>query len=630
MCLALFFVAAYARPALFKLTRSKWGAYMAIHVDFEPIGRRGKGPAGQTLLDYARQLGVDLVNLCGGAGSCGRCVVQIVEGPIPAPTPADEARFTPEQLAAGYRLACRMVPVGDCTVRVPPASLSAPQRTQVEGEEIPVAPEPLVETCSIILSPPSLACMADAERLIDALVQQAGCTAVQVDLGLLRRLSPQLRHAGWQGRAVVRDGQVVALLPSAAKPLGLAVDLGTTKIAAYLVALETGQTLAARGMMNPQIAYGEDVVARMILACRDPAQSARLQELVAETLNTAVTEMVAEVGATVEEVVEAVVVANTAMHHLFLHLPVEQLAKAPYVPAVQSALDVRARDVDLNLAPGAYVHLLPNVAGYVGADHVAMALASGLASAQGVVLALDIGTNTEVCLVNRGALTSVSCASGPAFEGAHIKHGMRAATGAIERVRLVDHQIEYQTIGDAPPVGLCGSGILDSLAELYRAGIVDAGGRLGDHPRVLTNDGDGVREFVLVSEKERGGQPAITVTQKDIRELQLAKGAMRAGVQILLESQGISEREIDQVIIAGAFGSYIDVSSAIAIGMLPALPVDRFRQVGNAAGMGAKMALVSRAKRSEAQMIARRIGYIELARHPRFTRTFAQAMYLGE
>jgi uncharacterized 2Fe-2S/4Fe-4S cluster protein (DUF4445 family) len=256
-----------------------------------------------------------------------------------------------------------------------------------------------------------------------------------------------------------------------------------------------------------------------------------------------------------------------------------------------------------------------------------MLLATGMAQREGVVLAIDIGTNTEVCLAEHGRLTSLSCASGPAFEGAHIKHGMRAAHGAIEHLRMVDGHIEYQTIGGGPPVGLCGSGILDTLAQLYLAGVVSHGGRMGEHPRVR---GEGAqREFVLVGEDESDdGRPAITLTQKDVRELQLAKGAMRTGINVLLETNGLTADEIDRVIIAGAFGTYIDVASAIAIGMLPRLPLDRFRQVGNAAGMGAKLALISRSKRAEAQALASRIGYIELATAPQFARTFTQAMYI--
>jgi uncharacterized 2Fe-2S/4Fe-4S cluster protein (DUF4445 family) len=543
-------------------------------------------------------------------------------------------------------------------VRVPPESLTAPQRTQVEGEEIPAAIEPPVRAYAVTVPPPTLDDLrADAERLQAALAEQHGVAAAAVDLAVLRELSPRLREGQWWASVAVREplaagrapmpgeptvwaplrqeAEIVAVGRPAARTLGLAVDLGTTKIAAYLVDLETGHTLASQGMMNPQIAYGEDVVARLSLAMRAPADAQRMQALVVEALNQALTGMCAVVGIAPEETVEAVVVGNTAMHHLFLGLPVEQLARAPYVPAVSSALEVRARDVGLHMAAGGYVHLLPNIAGYVGADHVAMLLATEMHRAAGVVLALDIGTNTEVCLANHGRLTSLSCASGPAFEGAHIRHGMRAADGAIEHLRLVGDRVEYQTIGGAPPVGLCGSGILDTLAQLYQAGVVDVRGRMGEHPRV--HDVEGVREFVVVDADERptagagtnDRRLAITFTQKDVRELQLAKGAMRAGIDVLLAENDLVAAEIDRVIIAGAFGTYIDVSSAMAIGMLPRLPLDRFRQVGNAAGMGAKLALLSRTRRLEAEVLARRVDYIELALVTGFSRVFARAMYLG-
>jgi len=604
-------------------------------VDFEPVGRRGECPAGLTLLDCARQLGVDLANLCGGSGNCGRCVVQIMAGAVSEPAPGESEFLSPEQLAEGYRLACRAIPLENCKVRVPPESLTAPQRTQVEGEEISVSPEPVVQVYRVTLSPPSLEDLrADAERLLDALAEHHGVTGTTVDLTVLRHLSPRLRASNWQVLVAVRDGEIVALLPPDAQPLGLAVDLGTTKIAAYLVDLETGQTLASQGQMNPQIAYGEDVIARLAFAQEDPSQATLLQELTAGAMDKAAAEMCGRIGAEPSHIVDAVVVGNTAMHHLFVGLPSEQLARAPYVPAIASALDIKARDLGLHFAPGACVHLLSNVAGYVGADHVAMLLAIEISQAHGVVLAIDIGTNTEVCLANHGRFTSLSCASGPAFEGAHIKHGMRAADGAIERLRLVGEKVEYQTIGGVPPVGLCGSGILDALAQLYQAGVLNASGRMGDHPRVRKLDdahqSHGKCEFVLVDPVEGSDRsPAITFTQKDVRQLQLAKGAMRTGINVLLETNGLTADDIDQVIIAGAFGTYIDVSSAMSVGMLPRLPLDRFRQVGNAAGMGAKLALVSKSKRAEARTLAQRVGYVELATNPQFAKTFAQAMYLG-
>jgi uncharacterized 2Fe-2S/4Fe-4S cluster protein (DUF4445 family) len=347
-----------------------------------------------------------------------------------------------------------------------------------------------------------------------------------------------------------------------------------------------------------------------------------------EAINELCSDLCNEAGAKPEEIVEAVVVGNTAMHHLFLRLPVKQLALSPFVPATSRALETRAGELGLNIAPGAYIHLLPNIAGFVGADHVSMLLATDAWQARKTTVALDIGTNTEVSLIYKGKITTTSCASGPAFEGGHIKYGMRASTGAIERLRIDGDKIYYQTIDGASPVGICGSGILDALAQLYVTEIIDEGGRIIDNrPRVRTYKGQ--HEFILVSKEQRKGKPAITITQSDVRELQLAKAAIRTGIQILLETSGCAEDDIKQVIIAGAFGTYIDISSAVAIGMLPPLPLNRFRQVGNAAGMGAKMALISLKSRAKAQAVISRVSYIELASSPGFQPTFIQANYLG-
>ena len=601
---------------------------MTVYIDFEPVGRRGECPEGISLLDCARQLGVELVNFCGGAGSCGRCIVQVLSGDVSKPTSGEIECLTAKKVAAGYRLACRAIPLGDCKVRVPPESLTTPQRTQVEGEQTPVTPEPLVQSYLVELQAPSLHDLqADAGQLLDSLAQQIDAPATRFDITTLQDISPRLRSENWRLRVATRGDEVISILSPAARTLGLAVDLGTTKVAAYVLDLETGQTLGAEGLMNPQIAYGEDVIARMAYANQGPAEAERMQSLIIVALNETVARMCADIDARPDEIVDAVVVGNTAMHHLFLRAPVRQLAAVPYVPAIASALDVKARDIGLRIAPGAYVHTLPNIAGYVGADHVAMMLATGITQAEGVVLALDIGTNTEVCLANRGRLTTLSCASGPAFEGAHISHGMRAAHGAIEHLLIAGDQVTYQTIGGGPPVGLCGSGILDTLAQLHGAGILDRRGRLANHPRVQGNAR--LREFVIIGEAERqDGNQTISFTQNDVRELLLAKGAMRTGIDVLLEVNALVPNHIDQVIIAGAFGSYIDVASAIAIGMLPDLPLERFRQVGNAAGMGAKLALISRQKRAEAQSIAGRVEYIELATFPQFARRFAHAMYL--
>jgi uncharacterized 2Fe-2S/4Fe-4S cluster protein (DUF4445 family) len=459
--------------------------------------------------------------------------------------------------------------------------------------------------------------------------QQHKLQCTRIDIAALRTMSAQLRSWKWRGLAAVRNREVIAILPpKKSRQLGLAIDLGTTKVAGYLVDLSDGRTLAAKGIMNPQASYGEDIVSRITAAVRVPADRAALQKLAVGAINELCIDLCGEAGAKPEEILEAVIVGNTAMHHLFLRLPVDQLAVSPFVPAISQALEIKARELGLNIAPGAYVYLLPNIAGFVGADHVAMLLATGAWQAKKTTVALDIGTNTEVSLVYQGKILTTSCASGPAFEGAHIRHGMRAATGAIERLRIDGDRVRYQTIDGAPPVGICGSGTLDALAQLHAAKVIDEGGRMmANRPHIRAYKGR--REFMLVSKEERKGRPAITITQHDVRELQLAKAAIRTGIQILLDTVGCTQNDIRQVMLAGAFGTYIDISSAIAIGMLPPIPLRRFRQVGNAAGMGARLALISRRSRAQAQAVASRVDYVELGSSRGFQPIFTQASYLG-
>lgn len=592
-------------------------------IDFEPVGRRGEFSGEQSLLECARQLSVDLVSICGGVGSCEHCKVQVISGVVSKPSLEEEVTLSDEELEKGFRLACQTYPESDVKLHIPSESLTAPQRTQVEGLDIDVEPDPLVRGLEAYLVKPTLeAPLADAQNLWQALATQ-GAEAGTIDFQVQRTLSTRLRENDWHVNIALRGDEIVAVGPPATRWLGMAVDIGTTKVAGYLLDLESGKTLASKGLMNPQISYGEDVVSRIVAASKSPADSARLQALLVEALSQLATELSAEVDASPAEIVEAVVVGNTAIHHLFLGLPVRQLGLSPYVPATDSALDLKAREIGLQIAPGAYVHLLPNIAGYVGADHVAMLLATRLADTDGVTLAIDIGTNTEICLNHKGRMTSVSCASGPAFEGAHIKFGMRAALGAIEHVRFEKDLLEIQTIAGEPPVGICGSGLLDVVAQLRLKEIIQHSGKMDAHP--LIRNQNGKSEFVLA---ERPGLDDITLSQKDVRELQLAKAAIRVGIQALVEAEGLTESDLEKVIIAGAFGTFIDVKSAITIGMLPDLPLERFTQVGNAAGTGARLALISQKERRRAGQIARQDGYIELARIPNFSRKFAQATYL--
>ena len=608
---------------------------MAVRtIEFQPLGRRGRCRDDQSITDCARGLGIGINNICGGAGTCQSCKVRVTSGTVSEPTSSEREAFSPEELGAGWRLACQAHPRSDCTVAVPAESMTTPQRTQVEGLEVAAELELPVGTYDVRLEAPSLSDQqADADRLLEALRRQHEVHCRGVDIDVLRGLSPNLRSWEWHCQASVRSDEVVSVARCNGPQLGLAVDLGTTKIAGYLVDLGTGNTLAARGMMNPQIECGEDVVTRIGHITASTGGGAQMQALAVEALNRLIEELSSEAGTTPEAILEAVVVGNTALHHFLLGLPVAQLVVAPFIPAVSQSLDVKARDLGLGIASGAYVHLLPNVAGFVGADHVAMLLATGVWQDAGPLVALDIGTNTEVSLVHKGRITAASCASGPAFEGGHIRDGMRAAPGAIERLRIVADgtrggHVQYQTVDDAPPVGICGSGILDAMAQLYLNGIVTKEGRMtADHPLVRGNGRE--REFVLFGEDRQDGRHGVAITQRDIRELQLAKAAIRTGIQALLESNDCSEEEIKQVVIAGAFGSYIDISSAMDIGMLPVLPLERFRQVGNAAGAGARLALLSTRQRDQARALASGVGYLELGSSPGFMETFTEATYLG-
>lgn len=411
--------------------------------------------------------------------------------------------------------------------------------------------------------------------------------------------------------------------------LGLAVDLGTSKLAGYLVDLESGETLATAGAMNPQARFGEDVISRIAHVGRQPNGARELREAATLALEDILDELCTAAGAERSQIVEAVIVGNTAMHHLLLGLPVSQLGAAPFMPAAAQAMDLSPEQIGLRLEPGARVHLPPLLAGFVGSDHVAMLLATGLWKTKQTAAAIDIGTNTEITLAHGGRLLSCSCASGPALEGAHIRHGMRAGPGAIERVWIERGVVAVHTIAGAPAAGICGSGLVDAVAEMRAAGILDARGAADPRAPGLRSGKDGHGwEFVLVAATDDPGSREIVLTASDIRQLQLAKAAIRAGLQVLAQEAGVQEEMIEQVDVAGAFGSYLNIRSAVRLGMLPPLARGRFRQVGNAAGLGARQLLTGAEQRAAEEEIVRRMQYVELATHPEFAPAFVQAMQL--
>ena len=602
-------------------------------INFQPVGRRVVTNTQQTILNAAQDAGIALASICGGAGICDSCKIRLISGSLSEPTIEENALYSEIDLQAGFRLACQTYPLSDITIEIPPESLTAPQRLQIEGMENSIELDPPVVSIEIAIPEPSVTDLrADSVRVKDTLTENGIPGPIEIAIPMLETMSPLLRSIGWYGIMAMRRGALVAVLPIGSPILGLAVDVGTTKLAAYLCDLETGAILAKSGAMNPQTAFGEDVISRISYSNNIPNGHKVLQTRLIETLNTIIEELCtvaqkSNPSINTEQIVEAVVVGNTVMHHLFAGLPVHQLGVAPYVPSVSEPLELDAYHVRLNIARGAKIHLPSNIAGYVGADHVAMLLATGMDSANKTTIALDIGTNTEISLSYNNQLFSCSCASGPAFEGAHIQAGMRAAPGAIERVQMIQGKLRIQTIDNLAPIGICGSGILDAIACMREIGIIDHRGSFTS-TNFTVRKTDSKNEFVLVEHQSSGNGRNIVINRKDINEIQLAKGAIRTGIEVLLEFAGITADMVEDFIIAGAFGTYINIASAIQIGMFPSLPLNRFRQVGNAAGAGARQILLSMKLRHLAEDIARHSKYVELSNYPNFTDIFSKSLFL--
>jgi uncharacterized 2Fe-2S/4Fe-4S cluster protein (DUF4445 family) len=604
----------------------------SFEIDFEPVGKRVEVPPDTPLLDAARSAGIELASACGGEGHCGQCRVTVISGDVSPPIDAEKFILTELELRQGDRLACCAHALSDVKVNVPTRSLITNQRLQLTSEGGAGPVDPLIRDYSIAVPRPTLEDLrADAERIIDALREVHGLSGLTLSPPVISQLSTQARDYGWQMSVYVRDGVVVGIAPVDAAPVGMAVDLGTTKLAAYLVDLRTGEELAVTGRPNPQIGYGEDVISRLVFTKRSEGGGQVMSDLIRSALDEMLGALVEQAGVSRAQVADICIVGNTAMTHLLLGLPVGQLASAPYVAATNAPVDVLARDLELAAAPGAAVHILPCIGGFVGADHVAMILASDLDQTDKVTLGIDIGTNTEIALARPGEpfMSSVSCASGPAFEGAHISDGMRAAAGAIEAVHLTGESVELKTIDDAPAVGLCGSGIVDAIAELHRWGVINPRGRFDrESDRVRT--GRRGPEILLVPGDRSGSERDIAVTQEDVNEIQLAKGAIRAGLDVLLDVTGTAPEDVEEVLIAGAFGSFLDIQSALDMGLLPRYPNAVYKQVGNAAVLGAWQALISRHQRDRAHRIAENTHYIELTTHPSFRRAFALGMLFPE
>lgn len=603
-----------------------------IHtIRFEPWGVAVECSADQTLLDAARLAEIPVGAVCSGRGTCGKCLVRVLTDPAPPATEKERATVAAGALAKGWRLACMHAADRDLALEILPII------SHGKGEAPPLERSfemnPAVRRFAVTVERPNLERpIDDASNLLGALALQ-GVTNAAFDYTAAQTLSGALRGGEWRVAVSVRQAgrgtaEVIGVRPAAqaGRPLGLAVDLGTTNVATYLHALDDGTLLGVFGAANPLASYGADILSRLMYASRSPENGARLQRILVKSLNLLIDHATKTVGAEPLDIEEMTVVGNSGMHHLFLDLPAAQLIHAPYVPATSHALTLKARELGLTMAPGGDVYTPPLVGGFVGADLLAVALVTRIDRRPGVRLALDIGTNTELLLSVDGKLFSCSTASGPALEGAALRFGSVAAAGVVDRVWLNngDARFGYRTIRGKPAVGICGSGIVEALACMAQAGIFNASGRIqADKPGVLP-DPEGEHRFVLVPMEATALGEDLTISQHDVRAIQLAKGAIRGGMATLLAEHGLAESDLDEVLVAGAFGNHIGIEAAQAIGLYPAIPRERIRTIGNAAGAGAGLLLLSTDERREAEALASQINYLELARHKRFTRLFAE------
>lgn len=630
---------------------------MDYQVIFQPSGRRGRVEDGKNLLEASRELGVDIEAICGGAKKCGKCKVKIEEGFFEkfnidsrmsnlSPLQEEEKPFlTEEMINDNYRLACIARVCGDVLVFVPEEARGAKQVVLEHGKERTYNLDPAVSKYYVEMEPATLEDhRGDFERLRDALRQKYRLSGdMGIDFFVLLDLPNAVRDGNWCVTATVwNDREIIRVEPGLAEScVGLAIDIGTTTVAAYLCDLRTGEVLVTDSMMNPQVRYGEDVLSRITYHMMNDDGLEKLHSAIIDGVNTLADRMTKKIGLQFTDIVEVTLVFNTVMQHIALGIDPKFVGRSPFTAGVKSSLNIKARDLGIKVNRCANVHTLPVEAGFVGPDNVSVLIAEEpYKQTEKVRLIIDIGTNGEIDVGNGTRLMCTSCATGPALEGAQIKFGMRAAPGAIERIRINPENLEpaYKVIGKEqwyPEItktdakGICGSAIIDVIAELFRTGIINKSGRFnikqldGKFSRVRKGE-DGRPEYVIAWAPETSIGKDIAITQGDVRAVQLAKAALYCGAEYLMEKYGVEK--VDSVTLAGAFGSYIDRESALVMGMFPDCDLEKVQAVGNAAGDGAKLALLDKGKRSEAAEIAGRVEFVETAVEADFQDRFALAM----
>ena len=610
-----------------------------FELSFEPNLRRVRVPSGVTLFDAASWNGVAIDSTCGGHGTCKKCRVRVLEGDVPA-CALDAQAFSPGELHGGWRLACRVEVADDLRVEIPPLVTRPKAATLGVGRKVIL--RPAVQKRYVALTEPSL---EDQRSDLERLLSELDDLELEPDLELLRRIGGVLRQHSYQATAVIADTALIDVEPgdTTADMYGIAFDLGTTTVVATLLDLTTGTPVALDSMLNKQQPFGADVITRISATMIDPAALDRLRSLAHETLDELAQSVCEQAGVSPGHVYEVVLAGNATMTHIALGIDPEPLGVAPFTLATRRYPELLASDLGINAHPRARAMVFPAFGAYVGGDIVAGLIASGMDRDQRTRLFIDVGTNCEIVLSSEERLMATAAPAGPAFEGGAIRCGMRAATGAIEAVSLNDEGVTLKVIGDATPTGLCGSGLVDAVAELVRTGLIDSTGRfVADEDAALVAPAlagrlgwlGQERVFVLAAptgSREEAGRRAeetgvVYLSQRDVRELQFAKAAISTGWRILLEEAGIEALALQQILLAGSFGSYLSPASAVRIGLVPPLSVLRVVSAGNVAGEGAKMALLSLRERAAAQALLEEVRYVELSNRADFNDRFIEQL----
>ena len=611
-------------------------AVTKVKINFEPSGNIAEGLSSESILASAQKNGVYTIDApCGNMGKCGKCKVKIVDGKVSPITDEEKSLLTGAEIEANIRLACVVKPLSDVTIFVPQESSHTARKKGTAVLPYEIAADPA--TTKVVVNVPK-ANIADHDLRSD-ITRLKSALEIKVDgvtLHAAKKVNQALIHGENVVTVVIFNNKIIDIESgdTTDRHYGLALDVGTTSIAGYLIDLRTGKEVCADSISNFQSAYGGDVISRIEFAAKQAENTEILRSLATEAVNTLLKGMLESANISKEHIYEAVVVGNTCMSHLFFGIDPTPLGAAPYAPIITDPIVTTAAELGININERGTVRSLPNIAGFVGADTVGVLAASELYNKSGVWIAVDIGTNAEVLSSVDGRVVACSTAAGPAFEGAKISQGMRAQAGAIDGVTITD-DIYITTIDDAPAVGVCGSGIIDAVGELVRVGAIEASGRVADvddlpsgFPEKLakriTDDG------IILSRAEENGKQDILVRNNDIREIQLVKGAIFAGIMTMLDKLNVSADDLDGLIIAGAFGTYITDKHAIGIGLIPKIDIEKLHFIGNAAGTGAKMSIISRAESEKIINATGEVQYIELAGDLTFSDHFMMAMMLAE